>query len=398
MNHANAEKIFGENRTTPDSRPVGKPLVYCAAELNTSHTLLQALIYTAIHDLGRFRVTWDDLRPDIEARAMKLWYEPTSQDVGRICEQFSPNSSYRDFLIWNGRKLTDLAKDMLKPEKFTESVQTQNTDDLLLEAILHVACENLNATCSNAPDAGMSYAPVAGMEFEAARIHSDPSGADLDKIYTYFEYNYEGFDDLRWNGESLGEVYEQVRNREWRLEKGEILSIGIDQLELRARTRKVLETHGLVKIGDLVRKSTNEMLAIPNFSRKSYFEVRDILESMDLSFGMNTENQQETNAVDVKEMKSVGLLMTGIRDLGLSAQATNRIESTGEHDFTCLGDVLRLTENEFIGLPYISRRTLNEIRTSVLAGTDLHFGMEFNENLSFGPDRDISESNPGPDL
>ena len=388
MSRANAEKLFGKDRATPDSRPEGRPLIHCAAELNTSHALLLAIIYTATLERGRSRVIWDDLQPDVEEMAIQLWYRPTANDVGRICRQFSPNSSYRDFLIWNGRKLTDLAV-LLEPEKFIESVQTQNTDEILLDAILHVACCTLGANDSNVP--------VANMEFEAMRIHSDPSGTDLDEIYAYFEHNYiQGFEDIRWNEESLGEVYGRIKNREWQLDKSEMMSAGIDRLGLNDSTRKCLESAGLVTVGDLVQKSSKEILAIAGFDRESYSEVRNILDSMGLTFGLNAENRQETDMIDVKELKSVELLMTRIEDLNLSDQTVKRFESTEEHDFVYLGDVLRKTENDLLRLQYIGRRSLNDIKDNLLAGTELHFGMEFDESLSFGPKRDVSES--GPDL
>ena len=48
-------------------------------------------------------------------------------------------------------------------------------------------------------------------------------------------------------------------------------------------------------IGDLVRKSENEMLRTPNFGRKSLNEIKEVLTQMDLRLGMEIEDWPPEN-------------------------------------------------------------------------------------------------------
>tara|TARA_R100001244_G_scaffold118871_1_gene88587 strand:+ start:73 stop:495 length:423 start_codon:yes stop_codon:yes gene_type:complete len=59
----------------------------------------------------------------------------------------------------------------------------------------------------------------------------------------------------------------------------------VEELELSTRCLNSLKMDKINTIGDLVQKTEPEMLRTPNFGRKSLNELREILKSMDLSFG-----------------------------------------------------------------------------------------------------------------
>jgi DNA-directed RNA polymerase subunit alpha len=61
----------------------------------------------------------------------------------------------------------------------------------------------------------------------------------------------------------------------------------VNELELSVRSQNCLKNDNIVYIGDLVTKSEAEMLKTPNFGRKSLNEIRDVLVSMNLGFGMS---------------------------------------------------------------------------------------------------------------
>lgn len=61
----------------------------------------------------------------------------------------------------------------------------------------------------------------------------------------------------------------------------------VDELELSVRSANCLKNDNIVYIGDLVKKSENEMLRTPNFGRKSLNEIKAVLSQMGLSLGMN---------------------------------------------------------------------------------------------------------------
>ena len=66
----------------------------------------------------------------------------------------------------------------------------------------------------------------------------------------------------------------------------EHLNKSVDELELSVRSYNCLKNANIQTIGDLVVKTENEMLKTKNFGRKSLLEIKDILESMGLQFGM----------------------------------------------------------------------------------------------------------------
>ena len=66
----------------------------------------------------------------------------------------------------------------------------------------------------------------------------------------------------------------------------EHLNKSVDELELSVRSYNCLKNANIQTIGDLVVRTENEMLKTKNFGRKSLLEIKDILESMGLQFGM----------------------------------------------------------------------------------------------------------------
>jgi DNA-directed RNA polymerase subunit alpha len=66
-----------------------------------------------------------------------------------------------------------------------------------------------------------------------------------------------------------------------------LLERSVDELELSVRSSNCLKAANIKTIGDLVQKSEGEMLKYRNFGRKSLKEIADILQSMNLGFGMD---------------------------------------------------------------------------------------------------------------
>ena len=60
----------------------------------------------------------------------------------------------------------------------------------------------------------------------------------------------------------------------------------VDELELSVRSANCLKNDNIIYIGDLVQKTEGEMLKTPNFGRKSLNEIKEVLGTMGLKFGM----------------------------------------------------------------------------------------------------------------
>lgn len=64
----------------------------------------------------------------------------------------------------------------------------------------------------------------------------------------------------------------------------------VDELELSVRSANCLKNADIKYIGELVQKTENEMLKTKNFGRKSLDEIKEMLVSMRLNFGMKLDN------------------------------------------------------------------------------------------------------------
>jgi DNA-directed RNA polymerase subunit alpha len=98
---------------------------------------------------------------------------------------------------------------------------------------------------------------------------------------------------------SFEEVQEEIAIQEEALKFDRNLLKKVDELELSVRSQNCLKNDNIVYIGDLVRKSEAEMLKTPNFGRKSLNEIKEVLASMGLRFGMDVEGWPPENIEDL---------------------------------------------------------------------------------------------------
>ena len=82
---------------------------------------------------------------------------------------------------------------------------------------------------------------------------------------------------------------EEKKKRE--LEKlRDLLTKGVDELELSVRSANCLKNANIQTIRELVQKTEQEILQTKNFGRKSLNEIKEVLEGMGLRLGMNIDN------------------------------------------------------------------------------------------------------------
>lgn len=70
-------------------------------------------------------------------------------------------------------------------------------------------------------------------------------------------------------------------------------------LELSVRSHNCLKNDNIVYIGDLVVKSEPQMLKTPNFGKKSLNEIRELLNTMGLKFGMQVDHWPPDNIEEI---------------------------------------------------------------------------------------------------
>jgi len=83
----------------------------------------------------------------------------------------------------------------------------------------------------------------------------------------------------------------------------EKLNKHVNELELSVRSINCLQNANIDSIGELVQKTESEMLRTKNFGRKSLNELKEILEEMGLSFGMDIKGwvPQEAEPEEAQE-------------------------------------------------------------------------------------------------
>lgn len=70
---------------------------------------------------------------------------------------------------------------------------------------------------------------------------------------------------------------------------GDIFSRPIEDLELSVRAKNCLDSENVKTIGDLVRRSENELLGVKNLGKTSLTEIKKKIEDLGLTLGMNVE-------------------------------------------------------------------------------------------------------------
>ena len=79
-------------------------------------------------------------------------------------------------------------------------------------------------------------------------------------------------------------------------ETKKLLRMNVEELELSVRSSNCLRAADIKTLADLVQKSETEMLKYRNFGRKSLTELSQILQAMDLAFGMDIDEYIEAEA------------------------------------------------------------------------------------------------------
>ena len=74
------------------------------------------------------------------------------------------------------------------------------------------------------------------------------------------------------------------------------LAMPVAALDLSVRAGNALEAHGFQTVGELVAKTEDEMMLLPNFGRTTFREVQKKLQSLELDFGLDVAALGENKA------------------------------------------------------------------------------------------------------
>lgn len=159
---------------------------------------------------------------------------------------------------------------------------------------------------------------------------------------------------------SLNMYYdEEARKKEHRV--GQMLNTPISEFQLSVRSRNCLAKIGVNTLGDLTKKSEQELLGCKNFGETSLREVRELLRQR----GLNLAKADAGAPAKVKPLPTLGaggkedLLTKPILEFEWSARARKCMERLG---LQVLSDLTSKTEAELLSIRNFGLTSLNEIR------------------------------------
>jgi hypothetical protein len=144
----------------------------------------------------------------------------------------------------------------------------------------------------------------------------------------------------------------------------------VEQLELSVRSSNCLRNDGIVYLGELVIKTEEEMLRVPNYGRKSLNEIKEELARMNLQFGMEVPGWPQADQNDIPN-RLPDAIFKRVDELELSVRSWNCLRNDG---IIYVGELVQKSEAEMLRTPNFGRKSLNEIK-EMLAQLGLHLGM-----------------------
>lgn len=153
---------------------------------------------------------------------------------------------------------------------------------------------------------------------------------------------------------------EDMERKEDRL--NQLLRIPITDFELSVRARNCLSKMNILSLGDLVKKSEQELLSYKNFGETSLTEIKEILSSKGLRLGMAREEARamiESSHRRYTTGENVEAMNKPIQELELSIRARRTVESLG---CMTLGDIVQHSEDELLGMPNFGQTSLQELK------------------------------------
>lgn len=162
--------------------------------------------------------------------------------------------------------------------------------------------------------------------------------------------------------ESTEEAYDEVERKE--AEKLElVLRTPVTDFELSVRSRNCFSKMNVRTLGDLVRKTEQELLAFRNFGERSLKEIRKILAEKGLRLGMGREAEErrvrrERLKLIMKEGDSE-IINKPVSEIDLSVRGSRAVARIGAKT---LGDLVTKSDEELLAVKNFGQTSLNEVK------------------------------------
>ena len=156
---------------------------------------------------------------------------------------------------------------------------------------------------------------------------------------------------------SLNMFYDEaVERRQHRT--AAMLRVPLSEFELSARCRACLEKMNIRTLGDLARLTEMEISNSKNFGETSLAELRGLLESKGLHFGMGRPDAAPSPAA-IASPELSDALTRSIDEMELSVRSLKCARTLG---IETVGDLIQKTEKDLLACPNFGQTSLNEVK------------------------------------
>lgn len=156
---------------------------------------------------------------------------------------------------------------------------------------------------------------------------------------------------------SVDMPYDELQERH-QSRTAQLLRTPLSDFELSARSRSCLEKMNVRTLGDLARLTEDEVVESKNFGDTSLSELRALLRSKGMHFGMGRE-EAGTAVGGPVESELSGVLAQRIADMDFSVRGQKCMRSVGVET---LGDLVECTEAELLQCQNFGQTSLDEVR------------------------------------
>ena len=156
---------------------------------------------------------------------------------------------------------------------------------------------------------------------------------------------------------SLNMFYDEaVERRQHRT--AAMLRVPLSEFELSARCRACLEKMNIRSLGDLARLTEAEIGNSKNFGETSLAELRGLLESKGLHFGMGRPESESAPAA-IASPELADALSRSIEEMDLSVRSLKCARTLG---IETVGDLIQKSEKDLLACPNFGQTSLNEVK------------------------------------
>ncbi|NLW50073.1 MAG: tetratricopeptide repeat protein [Candidatus Brocadiaceae bacterium] len=130
----------------------------------------------------------------------------------------------------------------------------------------------------------------------------------------------------------------------------ELFNMELSAFELSARSRTCLDRRDIKTLGALTKVTREELLSEKNFGDTSLEEIEQLMARYDLQLGQEAPREEDDDESDA--------LTASVETLELSTRCRRCLERLG---VATIGDLVRLSEADLVGVPNFGATSLNEI-------------------------------------